>query len=137
MGPVPIYHFLLYHIFSTPWCLRPTWVLRTTGAPAHGRSRASCELTFQVADLFEVTINSVLQLLSFSLMNRWTGFSAHVCVFECADAVVKFGLDHVGQILVIKLFHVAGLAALDCVVVQIDLDLTCTAVEVVKMFCSF
>lgn len=48
MGPVPIYHFLLYHIFSTPWCLRPTWVLRITGAPDHGRSRDSCGCLIQL-----------------------------------------------------------------------------------------
>lgn len=77
-------------------------------------------LTFQDVDLFEVTIDSGLQLLHLTSVLVWAGLPAHVRVFECADAVVESGPDHVSKILVIELFHVASLAALDCVVVQVD-----------------
>ena len=79
-----------------------------------------CHLTFQDVDLFEVTIDSGLQHLDLTSVLVWSGFPAHVSVFEGADAVVESGLYHVSKILVIELFDVAGLAALDCVVVQVD-----------------
>ena len=92
-------------------------------------------LTFEDVDLFEVTIDPGLQHLDLASVLVWSGLPAHVRVFERADAVVESGLDHVGKILVIELFLVAGLAALDRVVVQVDLDLSCAAVEVVEVLC--
>lgn len=90
-------------------------------------------LTFEYVDLFEVTIDPGLKHLDLASVLVWTSLPAHVRVFECADAVVEFGLDHVGQILVIELFDVAGLAALDCVVVQVDRYLARAAVETVEV----
>ena len=94
-----------------------------------------CHLAFEDVDLFEVTIDPGLQSLHLTSVLVWTGLPAHVGVFERADAVVEFGLDHVGQVLVIKLFHVAGLAALDHIVVQVDFHLAGAAVEVVEVRC--
>ena len=79
-----------------------------------------CHLAFEDVDLFEVTIDPGLKSLNLTSVLVWTGLPAYIGVFERADAVVEFGLDHVGQVLVIKLLGVAGLAALDCVVVQVD-----------------
>ena len=91
--------------------------------------------SFQLFDLIHQPVDPILDLLGLSLVLAWTGLPAYIGVFERADAVVELGPDHVGQVLVVKFLHVAALATLDCVVVQVDLHLSHAAVEGVEVCC--
>ena len=92
--------------------------------------------SFQLFDLIHQPVDPILDLLGLSLVLTWTGFPTYIGPFEGIDVVIEFGLNHVSEILVIKLFDVAGLAALDLIVVKIDLDLTIVVVvEDVEVLC--
>lgn len=85
-------------------------------------------LGLQLFDLIHQPVDPILDLLGLSLVLAWTGFPTYIGPFEGIDVVIEFGLNHVSEILVIKLFDVAGLAALDLIIVKIDLDLTIVVV---------
>ena len=87
------------------------------------------QLAFEVADLFEVTIDPGLDLLHLALFTTRSGLSAHICVSEGVDVTCILADDQVVQILVIEALALAGLGACDFVVVQIDVDLPAVSVE--------
>jgi len=91
--------------------------------------------SFQLFDLIHQPVDPILDLLSLSLVLTWAGLPTYIGVFECADVVVEFLLNHICEVFVIKLFNVAGLRTLNGVVVKVDLDLSCAAVEVVEVLC--
>ena len=93
-------------------------------------------LSLQLFDLIQQPVDPILDLLGLSLVLTWTGFPTYIGLFEGVDVVIESGLNHVSEILVIKLFDVAGLAALDLIVVKIDPDLTIVVVvEDVEVLC--
>ena len=87
------------------------------------------QLSFEVADLFEVTINPVLDLLHLTLVTARSGLSAHICVSEGVNVTCILAEDQVVKILVIEALALAGHSACDFVVVQIDVDLLAAVVE--------
>ena len=89
-----------------------------------------CELTFQIADLFEQSIDARLQLLLATLALAWSGLSAHILCAEAIDVALVLAMDQIEQILVIEALALAGLVADDSIVVQIDAHVL--AVRVLK-----
>ena len=88
-----------------------------------------CQLTFEVADLFEVAIDPGLNLLHLTLVPARSGLSAHICVSESVNVAGVLALDQVVKILVIEALALAGHGAGDSIVVQVDVDLAAVLVE--------
>ena len=88
-----------------------------------------CQLSFEVADLFEVTIDPVLDLLHLTLFTARSSLSAHISVSEGVNVTIVLALDQVVQILVIEALAIAGHCACHFVVVQIDAHLAAVSVD--------
>ena len=94
------------------------------------------QLSFEIAQLYRQSLNTLDDLCCPSLVPVWSSLSAHILCTKAIDVAFVLTLDQIEKIFVIEALALAGLVAYDLVVVQVDVHiLTICVTEDVEYFC--